>query len=269
MKFFSATIAPLAVILLLLASGCSTLPGEPSGSPQDPLAHVTWYLLSMGGEGPGAGVVNGTTITALFDGNGTLAGSGGCNTYTAPYQDLRKAFSIGAATSTEISCTTPLGVMAQESRYLSLLPNASGYHIEGTRLQITDKEGSPLLTYTSLPPDLAGTWQVLTFGTSDGQTWTPGTLTTITLRFHPEGSISGNAGCNDYQGTFLVTGTGSLSLSPSGMTKMFCGIGGVMELENAYIGYLPGMTQYSITGSRLLLSDDSGHTRLLFDRKPS
>lgn len=211
-------------------------------------------------------VINGTTITAFFN-EDLVSGSAGCNQYSASYSGGPDSLTIGSPISTEMYCETPQGIMVQETHYLSMLQRSGSFQINESTLEIADGNGTTILTYTAIPPDLITTWRMITFGTAEGQTWTPGTLTTITLRFNPDGTISGNAGCNDYTGKFQVNRADSLVIGITGMTKMYCGIGGVMELEDAYTAMLRQMRQFSFNDNKLLLSDSTGYMRMLFERK--
>lgn len=62
--------------------------------------------------------------------------------------------------------------------------------------------------------------------------------------------FSGNAGCNPMFGAFSTRGS-SIKFSGIGITKMFCGQPGVMNVETGFIGALRNATRYSITGDTL------------------
>jgi len=255
------------LILLICLPGCTQTAGQDE-EPTQRINNLTWYLVTFHENGKADPVMNGTTITAFFNSEGVVSGSAGCNQYSAAYSGGPDSLAVGSPISTEMYCESPQGIMTQETRYLSSLQGSGSYRINETILEIADGNGTTLLTYTAIPPDLLSTWRTITFGTAGGQTWTPGTLTTITLRFNPDGTISGNAGCNDYTGKFQVNGADSLVIGITGMTKMYCGIGGVMELEDAYTTMVREMRHFSITDNKLMLSDTTGDMRMLFERKP-
>ena len=48
---------------------------------------MTWYLVSLRDGNATVPVIPDTTITAFFDGQGTVSGSAGCNDYTASYHE--------------------------------------------------------------------------------------------------------------------------------------------------------------------------------------
>ena len=93
----------------------------------------------------------GTEISAVFDEKGTLAGTAGCNTYRATFTTDGDAITIDKPAATEKACTTPPGVMEQEQAYLSALPLAASYRVEGSILSLLTAEGTFVATYERAP----------------------------------------------------------------------------------------------------------------------
>ncbi len=115
------------------------------------LAGKTWNLLfHNNGQGGMVSTITGTQITAVFDDEGNLAGSAGCNNYTAAYQSDDEKIQIGPAITTRMFCAEPEGIMQQEGQYLAALENAGVYLIEGNKLEIRDVEGAGVATYEVL-----------------------------------------------------------------------------------------------------------------------
>ena len=77
------------------------------------------------------GIIDGTTITAVFGEDGSLTGSAGCNNYTTSYTVDGDAITIGPAASTRKMCVEPEGVMEQEMAYLTALTTAATYTYPG------------------------------------------------------------------------------------------------------------------------------------------
>jgi heat shock protein HslJ len=90
----------------------------------------------------------GTELTARFGNDGTLSGSSGCNTYTAPYTTDKGAIEVTMPAATQKACAEPAGVMEQEAAYLALLPTAVKYRLDGRSLQLLSSDGTGLATYT-------------------------------------------------------------------------------------------------------------------------
>ena len=87
-----------------------------------------------------------TMITAQFDGE-RLAGTVGCNDYSAAYTRNDNRLTLGELSVTQKTCSEPEGVMGQESEYLSMLATV-GTVIESARtLEFLTDDGTPLLLY--------------------------------------------------------------------------------------------------------------------------
>jgi heat shock protein HslJ len=296
MNILPAGLAAGSLVLLLCLCGCTTPTVQPPATTppvtavpatqvetpvpatlpaQDTLTGITWYLLAFNQAGATKSVLPGTEITALFDNQGTVAGSAGCNQYNAPYQATLNSITIKAPASTKMYCNSPAGIMSQETAYLTTIQGASTYTIANGILTIRDSNGRDLLTYAKAPPNvmtpapLTGTtWYLTSFLDSKGKMWSPVSGAPISLLFSADGTLSGKAGCNQYTGSYTVSGN-TLAISPTfARTAMFCGEAGVMEREDAYLAVLPQMTLYQITGNQLTLSDGTGKITMLFTVNP-
>jgi heat shock protein HslJ len=117
------------------------------------LVGTQWDVIGYNnGKGGVVSVAAGTELSALFGEDGTLAGSAGCNNYSAAYEvdDASAAegeISIGPAASTRMMCPEPEGVMEQEALYLAALEMAEVFRIQGDRLQLRTAEGSLVADY--------------------------------------------------------------------------------------------------------------------------
>jgi len=87
-------------------------------------------------------VLANTTITASFGKDGTLSGNAGCNTYSGPYTVNGNQIKIGPLASTMMACSDPVGVMEQESQYLTAIQSAATYLIEGNVLELRASDGA-------------------------------------------------------------------------------------------------------------------------------
>lgn len=287
MRSLVPALAALTLALLLCTAGCSQLlspeprttpsvtrqQSEPTPFPTVPLRFgpptMTWYLVSLQDANGSVPVVPGTTISAFFDGQGSVSGMAGCNDYRASYSSGgNSTLIVGPPTSTKKACTSPEGVMAQEARYLAGLQDARSYSVDGV-LRLVDGRGETVLTYTLTPngapvdaPLNVTGWYVDSFVDAAGRTYRPAGLTTIRMVFGNDGSLYGNAGCNNHFGPYRKTGKDAIAIGDQQTTRVYCGIGGVMEMERAYLALLPNMTRYSISGDTLHLSDGAGTTRI-------
>ena len=92
-------------------------------------------------------LLTGTTITAKFAEDGTLSGSGGCNTYHSDFETNRGSIEIGSPSSTKKHCPTPAGVMEQEAAYLAAIPTAVRYRLDGTTLALLNADDTFVATF--------------------------------------------------------------------------------------------------------------------------
>jgi heat shock protein HslJ len=293
MKSLTIILVTGALILLLFSSGCTTpVPVTPpvtqppattalptvtplaTAPPQATLSGVTWYLIMMSSGGAAGNVLPGTEITAIFDGTGTVSGSAGCNRYSASYSGALNNLAIGTPATTKMNCPSPPGTMSQESLYLTTLQGSTTFRIDGNILTIMDSNGRVILTYSVTPPGvltpapLTGTtWYLNSFVDDKGQFWTPGVMYPISLQLADNGNLDGNAGCNNYFGSYTLSGS-TISIGTLGTTVMFCGEPGVMDLETTYLAVLPLMNLYQVSGNELTLSDGTGRITMIYDTTP-
>jgi heat shock protein HslJ len=290
-------LAPLllttALFLLLVSGGCTTpIPVLPPATeptvttvlptatavatapPQATLSGVTWYLFSMRSGGAAGNVLPGTEITAYFDGAGRVSGSAGCNQYTASYSGSLNNIAIGSPATTKMNCPSPPGTMSQESLYLVTFQGATRFTIDGDILTFFDSNGRAILAYSRIrpgvltPAPLTGTtWYLNSFVDAVGNFWTPGTSHPISLQLEGDGQLSGNAGCNNYVGSYTLYGN-TITIGSLGSTLMYCNETAVRDLETTYLAILPRMTLYGISGNELTLSDGTGKITMIYDTTP-
>lgn len=75
--------------------------------------------------------------------------------------------------------------------------------------------------------------------------------------------ISGNSGCNTFNGGYTTTAAGGLTITGLAGTKMACDAK-VMTFENEYLTRLGKVASYEIKGNVLKMSDASGTLILTF-----
>jgi heat shock protein HslJ len=90
----------------------------------------------------------GTEITAAFADDGTLSGSAGCNHYDTTFEQTRGAIEIAEPAAGRKACATPEGVMEQEHAYLSALPLATQFRVDGNMLSLLTAEGTIVANLT-------------------------------------------------------------------------------------------------------------------------
>lgn len=113
----------------------------------EPLVGTNWTLDSFYSGDSVSSVISGTIITAVFDREGRVSGSAGCNQYSGSYTATESSLTISSLGSTKMACQGR-GIMRQESTYLASLSTAAGFTITGNRLNLADDRGVTLLSFT-------------------------------------------------------------------------------------------------------------------------
>jgi len=236
-----------------------------SDTPQPDLAGTSWEMTSVNGRA----AVDGTRVTATFDNEGTITGSGGCNTYTYAYETTPPNFiNVEPGITTLMACEP--AITNQETQYFRALDDAATYVADGETLTLTSADGSTTVSYQAMQEaTLAGTSWIVT-GYNNGKQAVVSVLaeTTLTADFHEDGTLSGSAGCNNYNSTFTVDGS-DITISPPASTMMACAEpNGIMEQEAAYLAAIQTAVTYQINGDNMELRDAEGALAATFTTGP-
>jgi heat shock protein HslJ len=240
-------VVALALVLLAaaVAAGCDG--DEDDGSTAVSLEGTPWVLVS----GLGLGEATGAAPSAMFQ-DGTVAGSTGCNRFTAPFSVDGDSLDIGVVASTRMACPPPGDAI--ERAYLSALDRVAGWSVDEGELSLSDADGGEVLRYAAATP--AGEWMVTAFIQGDAFA-SPIVGTEITASFGPDGGLTGFAGCNTYTGTYETDGGGIEIPAPAATRKTCPAPAGVMEQEAAYLAALPTAVRFRTDGGSLELLSES------------
>ena len=131
--------------LTLLASDKSTLLTYAAAS--SGLAGTSWHATGIN-NGKGGVDANADTekVTAVFGADGTLTGTGGCNSYNTTYTTTdSNGLTLGQIASTAMACAD--SAMQIEQEYFAALGKVTTYEREGSRLTLKDSGGATQVTY--------------------------------------------------------------------------------------------------------------------------
>ena len=104
------------------SSGATVL--QYGAAPADALAGTSWNVTGINnGNQAVVSPATGTTVTLVFGTDGTVSGSGGCNTYNGNVAVDGDAISFGPLVSTQMACPQP--VMDQETQFFAALAASS------------------------------------------------------------------------------------------------------------------------------------------------
>ena len=118
-----------------------------------PLADTEWIVaVYADGRGGFASVLAGTELTVAFGPDGRVSGSGGCNGFAGTYAVTSPAILIGPVAATRKFCTSPDGVMAQESAFFAALTTAASFTGNGPTLQLWTEDGETAVELAARRP---------------------------------------------------------------------------------------------------------------------
>jgi heat shock protein HslJ len=255
------TMATMVMLLALPLAACASSndagSGDGASAAAQSLAGTAWDLAQYAPPGKSAltSVPDGVTATAEFT-TDQIAGSSGCNRFSGGYTAEGNTIDIGPLASTAMACVGE--AMAVEADYLAGLDRATTFSISDGAMTMSDSAGQVVLSYTvAVPITLTGTtWSATGINTGTGAVSSLVAGTTVTAVFADDGTLSGNAGCNTYNGTYEVTGT-KMTIGPLATTRMACEPD-VSTQEANYLAALGRVTTYTIRGDQLELRDDEG-----------
>ena len=157
-------------------------------------------------------------------------------------------------------------IMDQESAYLKALGEVETFKVTGDTLTLSDANKKAILVYKAQSQDLAGTsWEVI--GYNNGKQAVTSVLagTTLTAEFGKDGNLSGNSGCNTYNGTYTVTGD-QIKIGPLATTRMACPQE-IMDQETQYLAALQTAATYRVEGTGMELRTQEGALAVDFSKK--
>ncbi len=211
------------------------------------LAGTNWVIRSPEAGGPAPVLDFGT--------DGSVSGSTGCNRFAGTFTQDGAALRIELGPLTRAACTSP-ALQDQEDRILAALPTVRGVDMEGGVITLVDADDKDLLRYDPVSSDLAGTSWGVTGVNRNGGVETSALTEQLTAVFGADGALSGNGGCNNFNGTYAVDGS-SITITDVSSTMMGCEQD-VLDLEQAYLAALERATTATVSGDTLELRDDSG-----------
>jgi heat shock protein HslJ len=205
---------------------------------------------------------NGIEVTALFSGN-KLSGNSGCNGYSGAYvlngSNLKISNNVA---STTMAC--PPAQMAIETAYLAALPKVASYSVSGTQLSLKSSDGTVILSYiASGPSALTGNWTAIAYYSGNAIT-SVSTGSTLTAVFQTP-NISGNGGCNDFNGPYVASAT-TIKIGPLSSTLKACSSDALNAQEQHYLAALQLATTYAVTSKTLDLFRADGGYAVQFQR---
>jgi len=226
-----------------------------------------WVLIGYGDALNPTVVEPGTYVTINFSAtDDQVYGSGGCNNYTTTYN---------ADDNYNLTINSPVGAtlmacemgMDQESMFLSTLESVSGYNVTEQGHLLLDYDSGTVydeqLVFIPETPLVDTVWVLTAYGDINNLTPSEAGVVT-TVAFSADGTLSGNAGCNNYSAGYQFDGN-QLSVSMPIMNLMACESG--MDQEQAFLQLLEAAQSYRLGIDALEISTADGTQVMRFSAR--
>ncbi len=239
----------LSAVGALAVVGCSAIGAAQGGQ----LEGVTWRLSTYVADGKPVEVPAAIGATATFAGD-QVSGSNGCNSYGGPYVVSGSSLTVGPLRSTMMACGPVQSAI--ETAFMTAFQAAGSYTATDAQLTIYDATGAQTLVFEPQAAiTLVGTpWNVTQYNNGKQATVSPVLDSTITLEFGADGTVSGNATCNSYNGSFTTDGD-SLSIGQLATTRMACASDELNTQEAQYLTALQNAATFEIQDGTLVIRD--------------
>jgi heat shock protein HslJ len=232
--------------------------------PGAPFDGTEWRLVTYDAPaGVPTPVPDGILATAVFA-DGRVAGSTGCNRWSAPFEVDGSRLHLGPAAMTMMACEPDR--TAVERGFTGALARVAGWSIEGHALLLLDADGRPILRFApAASPALVGTrWVALDINNGRGGVASALAGVEVNAIFGADGRVTGSGGCNRFFGPYVADDE-AISIGPLASTRMACAEPeGVMEQEAACLAALERVATWSIREIRLELRDADGALQVAF-----
>jgi heat shock protein HslJ len=240
-----------ATLLLVMATG--SVATAATGGTGGTLDGPTWVLKSYATAGVMTDVPSAVYASAVFKG-GAVNGSAGCNVFNGSYTASGAALTFGPLATTMMACPSPQDTV--EAAYLAALGKSATYTATADTLTIYDAAGLEILLYNaSSPAAITGmTWHLRAYNNGKQAVVSVLIGTDPTAVFGTDGTVSGNATCNQYNGPYTTTGS-TIKIGPLVSTLMACP---EQDQETQFLAALQAATTYQVQGLVLELRDTSG-----------
>ncbi len=236
--------AALAALLATTLLGAALPAAAQDAADPALLVDVTWPLAAL----DGAAVPAEAAIDATFAADGSLSGSAGCNRFMGSYTLDGATISVAPLATTRMACDPE--TMARESAFLDLLQAAATWSADGRSVTIVSAAGGTLV-FGELAAEIGlvgTTWQLAALGMLPLPTDTP-----LVATFDADGTLRGNAGCNEFFGPYIEDGASGIAIGPLAATRKMCDAL-TMQREDAFLTALEAATAWRIEEGALLLS---------------
>jgi heat shock protein HslJ len=228
--------------------GCCRIPAAPAAAAAAAvsLEGPSWRLTGLPGKDKAALGSLPRPITARFE-RGRVTGFSGCNNFMGGYSLEGDRLRLDPLAGTMMACPEP--AMSIENAFKAAFAGTLRYAIAGERLTLTSPAGATLSFEKEPPPRLEGvTWEATGFNNNREAVVGLKLGTRITFSF-ADGTVSGNAGCNNFHGPYNAE-RNHIKIGPLATTFRMCDES-LMTQEKQFLAALESAVVWAIDGGML------------------
>jgi heat shock protein HslJ len=262
----------LAVMTAIAACAPAATPAPvaaPMSAPSASITGILWQWTSLTEASQTTAIPNPALYTIVFNTDGTVKGKADCNTFSGTYS-TQNGFTIKVSPDVMSACGT------LDSQYISLLnqvaaggpDGAGGLALEtaGGAQRLMFRNGGPAVPPAAPTQPAASSiqnivwqWTNLT-ETASNSTMNVPNFQSYTIVFRTDGTLTGQADCNSFSGTYSQQNGFTITLGPT--TLAACGEG---SLSQQYLNLLSSVAAGGPNGAGgLVLETAGGAQRLTF-----
>lgn len=224
------------------------------------LLDSTWELDELHGQD----AIRNVLVSMTFAKDDKLTGTGGCNRFVGSWKhsDSRN-LDLTAGGSTRIACEK--AIMTQEQAFFQALEDTARYRLDEDELELYNADGVEIAEFDRIrPTELTRTqWQVVAF--NNGQQAVVPVLddSTLLTMFDPDGTVSGQSGCNTFTGDYSRGSDSSMEIGELAQTLMACDQP-IMDQETQFLAALKQADTYELGKGTLDLRAEDGSLLVMF-----
>jgi uncharacterized lipoprotein YbaY len=246
--------SPTKVSLMLRRAG-GTKPQPPGPQTGTSLDGTRWNAVELAGK-PVPALDSERAPHLVFQTEGRVAGSDGCNRVAGTYQLEADAVTFGHMIGTQMACPDTGEI---EKAFRIALSDAKRLTRTGNRLELFDAKGTRVAAFSTrvegggaAATGLAGTsWRLVRFAGGDDTILMPGDPDRYTIQFVAGGQLVVRIDCNRGRGTWKSSEASQLEFGPLALTRMQCPEG---SLHDRIVQQWPFVRSYVIRNGHLHLS---------------
>lgn len=148
-------IALMFLLLIVFLAGALALrdinrkpnANKPNSSENTKITKGTWELIEYADVANDQPVPQDFAATTIFDSNGGVQGSGGCNSYSAKYSLEDNKLSVSEIESTLMACDNSSDI---EAIFMRHLQNTATYELKESSLILYDSYGNAILKFRNV-----------------------------------------------------------------------------------------------------------------------